>query len=106
MRISTDSEAIAHFVDQVAALDDAPDRARHEWFYADLARLTVEAVDDLAQEIADGQADAEHDAYTRGYDAGRRGAHQLPAPGDFGETGRYRTHRHTPRSASGKGGGA
>jgi hypothetical protein len=59
--MQTQSEIIAGLTDRVADLDDAPDRARHEWFYADLARL--------AEDFC---ADATAVAYEDGYQAGIR----------------------------------
>ena len=49
-------EAIGDLLDRVAALDDAPDRTRHHWFYADLARLAADLCDDIAA-----HPDASHD---------------------------------------------
>jgi hypothetical protein len=74
MRIRTDSNAIAHLVDQIAALDDAPDRNRCAWFYADLARLAADAIDDyVIQELHEDLAAERHeDAFNRGHDAGYR----------------------------------
>ena len=89
MHITIDSQTIADLVDQVAALDDAPDRRRCAWFYADLARLAADAIDDYLTS----EPDDEHrwDAYQRGHDAGyRRGwndARRRTRP----TTGRHRT---------------
>jgi hypothetical protein len=57
MRTRTDAAAISDLVDQVAALDDAPDRTVYPWFYADLARLAADTIDDhLLQELPDDRA--------------------------------------------------
>lgn len=101
-RTTIDSQTVADFVDQVAALDDAPDRTRCAWFYADLARLAADAIDDYVTSEPD---DKRHrDAYQRGHDAGyRRGcddARRRTRPTTAG-TGRHRTANRRQRRRGG-----
>jgi hypothetical protein len=98
----THSDVIAGLIERVADLDDAPDRARHEWFYADLARI--------AEDIC---TDAHDDGYTAGhkdgYDAGRRDgtarrhAATVTATRVDGRP-RHRVYRRDPHNRDGRGG--
>jgi hypothetical protein len=74
MRTRTNSDAITHLVDQVATLDDAPDRTVCPWFYADLARLAADTIDEyVLQELhGDLTADKHEQAFNQGHDAGYR----------------------------------
>ena len=67
MHTAIDSQTVADLVDEVAALDDAPDRNLFPWFYADLARLAADTIDDHLTNQPDNQ-----DAYDRGHAAGYR----------------------------------
>jgi hypothetical protein len=66
-----DDETLARLVDRVAALPDAPDPARCEWFYADLRALAGEAIGDaVARELDDHTAERQEQAFNAGHDAG------------------------------------
>ena len=81
------ADHIADLLDRVAALDDAPDRHHHEWFYADLARIAEDIYADVAGVAREhgyraGHEDGYHqghaDGYQRGLADGRRNGHIDP----------------------------
>ena len=102
MHTAIDSQTVADLVDQVAALDDAPDRSLCPWFYADLARLAADTIDDYLtsepEDLAarqDAYQQGHHIGYRRGLDVARRRIG--PTPG-----ARHRTahgHRRSGGSA-------
>lgn len=102
---TSSSQTVAEFVDQVAVLDDAPDRTVCPWFYADLARLAADAIDDcVTTDLGDLAAEQRQDAYNQGHDAGyRRGRDDARRNHRAAATATHRTaHRRQP----GRGGAA